>query len=179
MAASYFLLLPRLSVFAAITQAFDSNPVGSNVPYSALGTDEVVDEDNPDAEHGDATTALIGGEAAGSDAEELLETRIQATLPSLTTKEKIELAKPLFKRYMIPLFFVYLAGTPFPPCRGDEYRADATLRARRVYDQLGRCADVVVRSADQAECSGARPGHQEFARLLPVSHVRATHKNCL
>ncbi|GAA5873953.1 hypothetical protein JCM3774_004050 [Rhodotorula dairenensis] len=108
MAASYSLLLPRLSVFAAITQAFGADRAGSNVPYSALTATDEAEVTEPD-HGGDVTSPLVGVDSTGSDAEELLETQIQATLPSLTTKEKIELAKPLFKRYMIPLFFVYLA----------------------------------------------------------------------
>ncbi|GAA5961155.1 hypothetical protein JCM8115_005849 [Rhodotorula mucilaginosa] len=108
MAASYFLLLPRLSVFAAITQSFSSNDRAvSNAPYSALAATD--DSEDAGPEDGDVMSPLVGADAAESDTEELLETRIQATLPSLTTREKIELAKPLFKRYMIPLFFVYLA----------------------------------------------------------------------
>jgi battenin len=114
MAASYFLLLPRLSVFAAITQSFSSNDRAvSNAPYSALAATD--DSEDAGPEDGDVMSPLVGADAAESDTEELLETRIQATLPSLTTREKIELAKPLFKRYMIPLFFVYLAGQSFSP----------------------------------------------------------------
>ncbi|GAA5979459.1 hypothetical protein JCM10908_002932 [Rhodotorula pacifica] len=107
MAASYFLLLPRLSVFAAITRS-SLNGVTSTAQYSALAATEEAVETRAD-DQDDATAPLAGADTAESDAEELLETRIQAKLPSLTTREKIELAKPLFKRYMIPLFFVYLA----------------------------------------------------------------------
>lgn len=109
MAASYFLLLPRLSVFAAITQSFgNDNRAGSDAQYSALAATD--DSEDAGPEDGDVTSPLAGANAAESDTEELLETRTQAKLPSLTTREKMELAKPLFKRYMIPLFFVYLAG---------------------------------------------------------------------
>lgn len=109
MAASYFLLLPRLSVFAAITQSLGNDTrAGSNARYSALAAAD--DSEDAGPEDGDVTSPLTGADATEFDTEESLETRIQAKLPSLTTREKIELAKPLFKRYMIPLFFVYLAG---------------------------------------------------------------------
>lgn len=115
MAASHFLLLPHLSVFAALTQPSIPSGGTSTARYDALASsDREASAGNASEEeergallHDTEETA----EEEGAADEEALEHQLDAKLPSLTTREKIELAKPLVKRYMVPLFFVYLAGT--------------------------------------------------------------------
>ncbi|BGP29650.1 battenin CLN3 protein [Rhodotorula toruloides] len=95
MSASYFLLLPPLTAFrshspfsvAPSTQAYSALPADSSSPASS---DSAADDDEElDEQH--------------------LEESFEKRLPALTTGEKIELARPLVRRYMVPLFLVYLA----------------------------------------------------------------------
>ncbi|KAK4703610.1 battenin, partial [Phenoliferia sp. Uapishka_3] len=79
MAATFYFLLPSLETFASIFQAYDSIPV--------FDVDDEEDED---------------GEAAP-------EVPAEKSGVHLTRMEKLEIAKPLVVRYMLPLFFVYLA----------------------------------------------------------------------
>ncbi|GAA6003343.1 hypothetical protein JCM10207_000285 [Rhodosporidiobolus poonsookiae] len=89
MAAAYFLLLPPLAAFSP------SSPF-ARTAYEAVptATDEEASDDEDD-------TARID--------EDALAAKLEQKLPSLTTKEKFELARPLVKTFMLPLFFVYLA----------------------------------------------------------------------
>jgi battenin len=91
MALTYFLLLPSLTSFKP-TSLFSSE-----TPYAALPT---LDDDTTSD-----TSSLLEDDQAMQRVERQLE-----KLPGLTTKEKFELARPLFARFMLPLFFVYLAG---------------------------------------------------------------------
>jgi battenin len=107
MSLTYFLLLPPLSAFSPSSPfaAASSEPVGgsSSSPLLARSSSEgegVVDEDEQEEEE---------DRLAQKELEE------RERLPSLTTREKIELARPLVKRFMLPLFFVYLAGASPPP----------------------------------------------------------------
>ncbi|BGO97358.1 battenin CLN3 protein [Rhodotorula toruloides] len=92
MSATYFLLLPPLTAFRSHSP-FSVTP--SAQTYSALPADSSPDSDSAD------------------DEEELdeqhLKESVEKRLPALTTGEKIELARPLVRRYMVPLFLVYLA----------------------------------------------------------------------
>lgn len=81
MAWTYHFLLPSLETFASVFQAYDSIPV----------FDIEDEEDEEDDGEGHAPLPPEKG-------------------PHLTRMEKLDLAKPLFVRYMLPLFFVYLAG---------------------------------------------------------------------
>ncbi|GAA5854004.1 hypothetical protein JCM9279_003759 [Rhodotorula babjevae] len=93
MAASFFLLLPPLSALAP-TSPFS---VVSSSPYAPLRRGD----GDPDGDDLDEDEDELPDEA-------LLE-QADAALPSLTTREKIALARPLAVRYMLPLFLVYLA----------------------------------------------------------------------
>jgi len=93
MAASFFLLLPPLSALAPGTPF----SVGSSSPYAPL-------------RRGDGDTDVDDLDEDDDLADEALLEQADAALPSLTTREKIALARPLAVRYMLPLFLVYLAG---------------------------------------------------------------------
>lgn len=100
MGITFFALLPKSGAFAASTQA----------AYSALPTadaDEDVNEDEP-----------IHAEAHASAS------RVSLTKPRLSTKQKLEIATPLFLPFMIPLFVVYFAEVSF---LGPTRRHDLTL----------------------------------------------------
>lgn len=93
MSATYFLLLPPLTAFRS-SSPFSITP--SSQSYSPLAPDASPDSDSADEEE--------------ELDEQHLEERVEKRLPALTTAEKIELARPLVRRYMVPLFLVYLAG---------------------------------------------------------------------
>lgn len=59
----------------------------------------------------DAYAALPVFDAEEEETDDVAEIEIQEE--HLTAREKIQLARPLLVRYMLPLFFVYLAGTSF------------------------------------------------------------------
>ncbi|GAA5894478.1 amino acid transporter YHC3 [Sporobolomyces salmoneus] len=90
MSLTYFFLLPSLASFKP-TSLFSSD-----TPYAPLP--------NLDAEATSDTSSLLEEDQVMARVERQLE-----KLPGLTTKEKFELARPLFARFMLPLFFVYLA----------------------------------------------------------------------
>jgi len=93
MALTYFFLLPSLASFRP-TSIFSN----SDTPYSAIPT---LDDDATS----DSSSLLADDDQVLQRVEHELD-----KLPGLTTKEKFELAKPLFVRFMLPLFFVYMAG---------------------------------------------------------------------
>ncbi|GAA6001776.1 amino acid transporter YHC3 [Rhodotorula paludigena] len=96
MALTYFLLLPRLSEFAS-QSPFSTRT--SSATYSPLPRGESLFSDDDED----------GVIAAATAENEVLAAQLERKLPSLTTREKLELARPLVRRYMLPLFFVYLA----------------------------------------------------------------------
>ena len=100
MALTYFLLLPSFNSFQT------SSSLSSETPYSTLPQDTNNSDTSPLLEEEEEQ----GEETENDDriAKQLMEKRDK--LPSLTRREKFELAKPLFFRFMLPLFFVYLAG---------------------------------------------------------------------
>ncbi|GAA5976819.1 hypothetical protein JCM5350_007257 [Sporobolomyces pararoseus] len=99
MALTYFLLLPSFNSFQT------SSSLSSETPYSTLTQDTNNSDTSPLLEEEEEQ----GEETENDDriAKQLMEKRDK--LPSLTRREKFELAKPLFFRFMLPLFFVYLA----------------------------------------------------------------------
>ncbi|GAA5943530.1 hypothetical protein JCM10213_005521 [Rhodosporidiobolus nylandii] len=97
MSLAYFLLLPPLSAFSPSSPFLSTSQSG----YSPLAADGDASDSDGEDEGADATVAVE--EAALRRAAE------KAALPSLTTQEKVELARPLVRRFMLPLFFVYLA----------------------------------------------------------------------
>ncbi|BGP37516.1 battenin CLN3 protein [Rhodotorula kratochvilovae] len=100
MAATFFLLLPPLSALAP-SSPFARSSRSSATPYTPLRAgDSTADESDAEPEEEE--------EDADLPDEALLE-RADEQLPHLTTREKLELARPLVRRYMLPLFFVYLA----------------------------------------------------------------------
>lgn len=103
MSLTYFFLLPPLSAFTASSPFAASDDLQGGSSSSPLLRRSLSDgEPSADEE-----------EEEDEDEEERLalkELQERETLPSLTTREKIELARPLVKRFMLPLFFVYLAG---------------------------------------------------------------------
>lgn len=107
MAASFFLLLPPLSALAPKKPFADNSSSSPYAPLRRGDSDLDDDEDHDEAEEGVPDEVLLE--------------RADAALPSLTTREKIELARPLVRRYMLPLFLVYLAGASrvslFPSAR--------------------------------------------------------------
>ncbi|KAM0751550.1 batten's disease protein Cln3 [Meredithblackwellia eburnea MCA 4105] len=92
MAGTYFLVLPSLDTFASIFQAYDSLPVFD------------IEEDNNNDSDDDGESR--GTPAIGSDHQGRAKSEDAV---HLTRMEKLELAKPLVWKYMVPLFFVYLA----------------------------------------------------------------------
>lgn len=98
MALTYFLLLPRLSAFAS-QSPFSTRT--SAATYSPLPPGESLSSDDDED----------GVIAAATTEDEVLVAQLEHKLPSLTTREKIVLARPLVRKFMLPLFFVYLAGT--------------------------------------------------------------------
>ncbi|GAA5954886.1 hypothetical protein JCM3765_007802 [Sporobolomyces pararoseus] len=111
MALNYFLLLPSFNSFQKSTSSSSSE-----TPYSTLTT--LSDEDRNN--NSDTSPLLEQHDQEEEEAEEEEENndhvverqmlkKKEDELPSLTMKEKFELAKPLFFRFMLPLFFVYLA----------------------------------------------------------------------
>lgn len=111
MALTYFLVLPPLATFqprstsgqtpyAALATTLDGDGDASSDTSRLLGEDEEDDGDGDRARSGPVET---GGEVD--------------KLPGLTTQDKYRLARPLFARFMLPLFFVYLAGESLSePC---------------------------------------------------------------
>ncbi|GAA5835382.1 hypothetical protein JCM11251_005219 [Rhodosporidiobolus azoricus] len=105
MALTYFLLLPPLSAFAphspfSTTSASAARTASDRTAYTPLVSD-------PEHEHdGDGDD-----EVDEREEEERLVRKAEEKdrLPSLTTREKVGLARPLVVRFMLPLFFVYLA----------------------------------------------------------------------
>lgn len=148
MAASYFLLLPHLSAFAALAQGYGTTGAPSTARYEALASTEpdardAVRDDPADENPSPTDTGAEENAESGEDAEEALEHRLEEKLPSLSTREKIELAKPLVWRYMVPLFFVYLAGKEHSHRSEDELLVDPPPDGR-VHDQFRCCADFAV-----------------------------------
>lgn len=92
MSGTYFLLLPPLTAFRSHSPFAVAS---SSQPYSALPADSFPNSEGEEEEELD---------------EQYLEESVEKGLPALTTAEKIELARPLVRRYMVPLFLVYLAG---------------------------------------------------------------------
>ncbi|KAI5481084.1 esterase / lipase [Pseudohyphozyma bogoriensis] len=84
MGLTYYFLLPPLSKFVSIFQAYDSLPV--------FDIDDSEEDDEEERER----------EVASHISDEVNSVH-------LSTKEKFELAKPLVVKYMLPLFFVYMA----------------------------------------------------------------------
>lgn len=95
MALTYLFLLPSLVSFKP-TSLFST----SETPYAVLPT---IDDDATSE-----SSSLLEEQQVFERVE-----REKEKLPGLTTKEKFDLAKPLFARFMLPLFFVYLAGWSF------------------------------------------------------------------
>jgi len=110
MSLTYFFLLPPLSAFGP-TSPFAAVDSGTEDGGAVGGSSSspLLARDGAGVEEGD-------GDETEEDEEERLaakELEEKEKLPSLTTREKIELARPLVKRFMLPLFFVYLAGASF------------------------------------------------------------------
>ena len=85
MGVVFFALLPK-------SDAFGSN---GKTAYTAVPASDEADDVNED-------------EPTESDAVPSTN-RFSLTKPRLTTKQKIEIAKPLFLPFMVPLFVVYFA----------------------------------------------------------------------
>ncbi|GAA6023232.1 hypothetical protein JCM11491_006488 [Sporobolomyces phaffii] len=105
MALTYFLVLPPLATF-------QPRSTSGQTPYAALATTLDGDGDVPS----DTSRLLGGGEEEEDDGDGRrrsgpVETGGVDKLPGLTTQDKFRLARPLFARFMLPLFFVYLADT--------------------------------------------------------------------
>ncbi|CEQ39107.1 SPOSA6832_00612, partial [Sporobolomyces salmonicolor] len=92
MSLTYFFLLPPLASFHPTSLLSSTS---SAAPYSALPT---LDSSENDSE------GVCEDDSLMRQVERNLE-----KLPWLTTREKIALARPLVGRFMLPLFFVYLA----------------------------------------------------------------------
>ncbi|GAA6039616.1 hypothetical protein JCM8097_002216 [Rhodosporidiobolus ruineniae] len=105
MSLTYFLLLPPLSAFAHSSPFSTSRSatagLSSSSPYTPLT--RASDAEDEDDELNDEVGAAADESYLVRRAEE------KANLPSLSTREKLELARPLVKGFMLPLFFVYLA----------------------------------------------------------------------
>lgn len=91
MAATYFLLLPAPSSFLEENKA----------SYATIPEFEILEEE--DEEDADESAPLNNTTSASSISQ-------KEEAINLTTAEKFVLAKPLVVRFMLPLFFVYLAG---------------------------------------------------------------------
>ncbi|SGY69905.1 BQ5605_C004g03077 [Microbotryum silenes-dioicae] len=98
MALTFYFLLPRVETFAS-------------APFDAYTFVVDEDEDDSDQEHdvegeGEEEEPQVGEALIQPQAQRPAEEGEEITL---TTREKLALARPLFRRYMLPLFFVYLA----------------------------------------------------------------------
>ncbi|GAA5911345.1 hypothetical protein JCM6882_002352 [Rhodosporidiobolus microsporus] len=111
MALSYFLLLPPLAAFAPHSP-FSTTTAGSSARAAANRAAYTPLVGASDSERDDLDDA--DGAEEELDAQEEEERLVRKAeekdrSPSLTTREKVELARPLVRRFMLPLFFVYLA----------------------------------------------------------------------
>ena len=85
MSLVFFALLPKSNAFTS----------GIKASYSAVPT-----QDQDEDVHDDEPTEVDASTAAS---------RVSLTKPRLSTRQKLEIAKPLFLPFMIPLFVVYFA----------------------------------------------------------------------
>ncbi|GAA5863940.1 hypothetical protein JCM8547_005287 [Rhodosporidiobolus lusitaniae] len=110
MSLTYFLLLPPLSTFRSASSAF---PPASSSADPSSSSPLLADPSASDGEDVDsAPNGLAPSSREDEDEEAYLarkELEDRRNTPSLTTREKVELARPLVKTFMLPLFFVYLA----------------------------------------------------------------------
>lgn len=90
MAATYFLLLPAPSAFLEETKA----------SYASIPEFEITEEEDEE----DVDESVLLNTASVSSILQMEEE------VNLSVAEKFVLAKPLVVRFMLPLFFVYLAG---------------------------------------------------------------------
>lgn len=91
MALTYFLVLPKPEAFHT-----DSSLAQGIVGYNQVPESDIsAEEDTEEAENLDLESDSEGRKIFHD---------------ALTTRDKLELAKPLVVRFMLPLFFVYLAG---------------------------------------------------------------------
>lgn len=98
MALIYCLLLPPTEAFAAPEAA-----------YSTIPEEEDIDIDTAELDR------AISIKSSSSEMIQALGTRAMAKgQTSLTPGDKMQLARPLVVKYMLPLFFVYLAGEFHP-----------------------------------------------------------------
>jgi len=81
---------------------------------------------------------------------------------SLTFEDKLSLVKPLFLKYMVPLFAVYTVGRL--PHRAATLRL--TRRVARVHDQPRHCPDLGLSGSDACRAPSAKTHYQVNARLL-------------
>lgn len=124
MGVIYFLLLPKSSIFRDVTQASTYMPIstheqgeaeenGMSQSHSSTRGDTrhsarrpLDNDDNDEREDtvDDAAVILMPNSPSTGFID-----NIPVLKPSLSTKEKLDLAKPLFMPFMIPLFVVYFA----------------------------------------------------------------------
>lgn len=99
MSATYFLLLPSYEAMSSPTSAASAAYAELDVDDTELSeesaSDEEGEEQRPRRRPSGVRTGLLGGKLRGGDAEGA----------SLTTADKMRLARPLVVRYMLPLFF--------------------------------------------------------------------------
>lgn len=150
MALTYFFLLPSVASFKPTSLV-----ASSDTPYAALPT---LDDDTTS----DASPLLVDEEE-----DRVLETveRELEKVPALTTRQKFDLARPLFARFMLPLFFVYLAGARARKISlsFDNLQSLARSLFRRVHDQFGCRADSAVRGSEPTRLSRPRYHDQKLA----------------
>ncbi|ORY90784.1 batten's disease protein Cln3 [Leucosporidium creatinivorum] len=97
MSLTFYLLLPS---FTAMTTS----------PFSAYASIPELEDSLSDSDDDDEGADLVGGAAReeGYSRRAIAEAGLSKAA-HLTTSEKLKLARPLVVRYMLPLFFVYLA----------------------------------------------------------------------
>ena len=147
MALTYFFLLPSLASFRP-TSIFSN----SDTPYAAIPT---LDDDATSD-----TSSLADDDQVLQRVEHQLD-----KLPGLTTREKFELAKPLFVRFMLPLFFVYMAGKSSFLAHEGDYLWNCKCR---IHDQLWSRSYSALRDSQTFRITSSFSDDQELTRLLPV-----------
>lgn len=109
MTVTYFLLLPRPAAFATPSDAYAAVPL--------------LDSDGEESEDDDLIPTVESGLVAQALGARVISLK-EAKTAHLTRREKLALARPLAVRYMMPLFFVYLAGSS----SSSQLKAGLTLR---------------------------------------------------
>lgn len=106
----YFLLLPQSTIFRSqstpymsVSTSEDDNEITTSQTSNRPST--IVHEEEEDDNVDDTATIMLPPTPGTG----MLDNISPVLKPNLSTKEKMEIAKPLFWPFMMPLFVVYFA----------------------------------------------------------------------